>query len=86
MMVLDMFLKYKEIEAVSLLRDNNLIVGFCALIMLMAGSVYFSESSMHSSIGSEMVQFSKLSNADIDNIIAVKAKMQAARIQANLSI
>jgi len=31
----------------------------------------------------EMVQFSDLSNADIDLILAVKAEMQASRIQTN---
>ncbi len=35
---------------------------------------------------SEQVQFVNLTNADIDKILAVKAEMQAAKIQANLSL
>jgi hypothetical protein len=39
----------------------------------------------HLSAGSEQVQFINLTNADIDKILAVKAEMQEAKIQANLS-
>ncbi len=80
-----MLMKSIEIEAMNLLHDKW-VVGIFTFFLIMAGTAYFSQNTMRSSMSTDLVQFSMLSNSDIDNIIAIKAKMQAARIQANLSL
>ena len=85
MMVVDMLARSKGVEVMSLFHDKWAI-GIFASLTLLASMAYFTQGNVQSSIATDLVQFSKLSNADIDNIIAIKAKMQAARIQANLSL
>ena len=84
-MVVDMLVRPKGVDVMFLFHDK-LVIGIFSSLMLLATAVYFGQNSVQSSMASDLVQFSKLSNADIDNIIAIKAKMQAARIQANLSL
>jgi len=84
-MVVDMLVRPKGVEVMSLFYDKW-AMGILASLMLLATTAYLGQNSVQSSIASDLVQFSKLSNADIDNIIAIKAKMQTARIQANLGL
>ena len=84
-MVVDMLARPKGVEVMSLFHDEW-TMGIIASLMLLATTAYLGQNSVQSSIASDLVQFSKLSNADIDNIIAIKAKMQTARIQANLGL
>ena len=84
-MVVDMLAKPKGVEVMSIFHDKWAMSTFASL-MLLAMTAYIGQSSVQSSIATDLVQFSKLSNADIDNIIAIKAKMQTARIQSNLSL
>ncbi len=84
-MVVDMLVRPKGVDVMFLFHDK-LVIGIFSSLMLLAATAYFGQNSVQSSMASDLVQFSKLSNADIDNIIAIKAKMQAARIQANLSL
>jgi len=84
-MVVDMLAMPKGVEVMSIFHDKWAVSIFASL-MLLAMTAYLGQNNVQSSIASDLVQFSKLSNSDIDNIIAIKAKMQAARIQANLSL
>jgi len=84
-MVVNMLARPKGVEVMSIFHDKW-AMGIFASLMLLATTAYLGQNSVQSSIASDLVQFSKLSNADIDNIIAIKAKMQTARIQANLSL
>ena len=84
-MVVNMLARPKGVEVMSLFYDKW-AMGILASLMLLATTAYLGQNSVQSSIASDLVQFSKLSNADIDNIIAIKAKMQTARIQANLGL
>ncbi len=80
-----MLARSKGDEVMSLMHDKWAI-GIFASLTLLASVAVFTQGNAQSSIAIDLVQFSKLSNADIDNIIAIKAKMQDARIQANLSL
>jgi hypothetical protein len=44
--------------------------------LLTGGSIFFSNNN---ATGSEVIQFSDLSNADVDVILAVKARMRDAK-------
>ena len=68
----------------NLLQEKKWLINVIAVITLTVGSVYAIYYAQQLN-DSEKVTFLNLSNADIDNILAVKAKMQAARIQASLS-
>ena len=68
----------------NLLQEKKWLFNILAVITLTVGSVYAAHYTPQPS-DSEKVTFLNLSNADIDNILAVKAKMQAARIQSSLS-
>ena len=61
---------------------KNWFFSIFAVVMLTAGSGYLFTSDNYS-MGSETVQFSRLTDADIDTILAVKAEMYAAKIQSN---
>jgi hypothetical protein len=66
------------------LHEKKWLINIFAVITLTVGSVYAAYYAPQLA-DSEKAPFLNLSNADIDNILAVKAKMQAARIQASLS-
>ena len=68
----------------NLLHEKKWLINSFAVITLTVGSVYAAYYAPQLA-DSEKSSFLNLSNADIDNILAVKAKMQAARIQASLS-
>lgn len=68
----------------NLLHEKKWLINIFAVIALTVGAIYSAYYTPQLS-GSEKTSFLNLSNADIDNILAVKAKMQAARIQASLS-
>ena len=57
------------------------LLSMVAVVVLAAGSAAF--YSMQAANDSEMVRFTDLSDADIDMIMAVKAEMQLAKIEAN---
>jgi len=57
------------------------LLSMVAVVALAAGSAVF--YSLQNANDSEMVRFIDLSDADIDMIMAVKAEMQLAKIEAN---
>ena len=57
------------------------LLSIIAVVTLAAGSAAF-YSTQHAN-DSEMVRFTDLSDADIDMIMAVKAEMQLAKIEAD---
>jgi len=65
--------------------DINLLFSFFTVAALTVGSTVFVHQATRS-IDAEKFQFSSLSSTDIDTILAVKAKMQSARIQASSSL
>ena len=68
----------------NLLLGKKWLFNILTVITLTVGSVYAVYYAPQLS-DSEKVSFLNLSNADIDSILAVKSKMQAARIQRSLS-
>ena len=60
---------------------KNWLLSIFAVVTLFVGSGAYYSSQYASD--SEMVRFTDLSDADIDMIIAVKAEMQLAKIEAN---
>jgi hypothetical protein len=63
--------------------DNNkswLLSIFATVALFTSGSIYFSNDNVTES---EMIQFSDLSDADVDAILAVKARMHDAKDQSN---
>lgn len=65
--------------------QKNQLLNLFAVVSLTVAMGYFVINNNYSA-KSEQVQFFNLTNADIDKILAVKAKMQAAKIQASLSL
>ena len=53
---------------------------FATVALFTSGSIYFSNDNV---TVSEMIQFSDLSDADVDVILAVKARMHDAKEQSN---
>lgn len=53
---------------------------FATVALFTSGSIYFSNDNVSVS---EMIQFSDLSDADVDVILAVKARMHNAKDQSN---
>jgi len=68
----------------NLFQNKNELLNLFAIVSLTLAMSYLVISSNFSA-ESEQVQFVNLTNADIDKILAVKAEMQAAKIQANLT-
>ena len=67
----------------SVYQNKSWFINFFAIAVLTAGAAYYIiENNL--SAKSEQVAFVNLTNADIDKILAVKAEMQNAKIQANL--
>lgn len=63
-----------------LLQFKDWVIGIFAVIVLVVSAGYF-YSSVNSFYQQEQVQFSKLTDEDIDGILAVKAEMYAASIE-----
>ena len=68
----------------NLCHDKQFLINLTAIAGLSFITALFIMNH-HLSAGSEQVQFVNLTNSDIDKILAVKAQMQEAKIQANLS-
>ena len=64
----------------NLSQNTSWFLGIVAFVALFTGSSMLVNND--SSDQQSMIPFSDLSNADIDRIIAVKAKMQVAEIQS----
>ncbi len=64
------------------LQNNKswLLSIFATVALFTSGSAFFSNDN---AVASEVIEFSQLSNSDIDLIYAVKSEMQAAKIQTN---
>jgi len=70
----------------NIFQDKNGLFNLFAIVSLTIAMGYFVVISNNISAESEPVQFVNLTNADIDKILAVKAEMQEAKIQANFSL
>ena len=70
----------------NLLQNKNPLLNLFAIVSFTVTTGYLVVGNNYSAAGSEPVQFINLTNADIEKILAVKAEMQAAKIQASLSI
>jgi hypothetical protein len=68
----------------TILQEKKWLINIFAVVTLAVVSIFATYYTPQLT-NSEKTPFLNLSNADIDNILAVKAKMQAARIQASLS-
>ena len=66
----------------TLLPNRNWVLGVFAVVSLLAGADYLLMLNNESN-EPQPVQFSQLTDADIDLILAVKEEMYAAKIQAN---
>ena len=62
-------------------QNRSWFLGIFAFVALFAGSSLFLTNELGDQPGA--IQFSGLTDADIDMIMSVKAKMQAAKIQAD---
>jgi len=62
-------------------QNKSWFLGIFAFVALFAGSSMLLTDTQGDQ--STMIQFSDLSDSDIDNIIAVKAEMHAAKVQSN---
>jgi len=65
----------------SLNQNKGWFLGIVAFVALFTGSSFFIADAADSQSG--MMQFSDLSDSDIDAILAVKAEMDLAKIQTN---
>ncbi len=63
----------------TLQNNKSWLLGIFASVMLITGGSYFYSDA--NAADASMIQFADLSNADIDLILSVKAKMNAAAIQ-----
>ena len=70
----------------NLLQNKNPLLNLFAIVSFTVTTAYLVVGNNYSATGSEPVQFINLTNADIEKILAVKTEMQAAKIQASLSI
>ncbi len=62
-------------------NNKSWLFSICATVALFtSGSIYFSNDNV---TVSEMIQFSDLSDADVDVILGVKARMHDAKEQSN---
>jgi hypothetical protein len=62
-------------------QNKGWFLGIFVFVALFTGSSFFIADAADDQTG--MMQFSDLTDSDIDAILAVKAEMQAAKIQAN---
>jgi len=68
-------------ETMNLSQNTSWFLGIIAFVALFTGSSMMLTNDLGDQPG--MSQFSALSDADIDTILAVKAEMQIAKIQSN---
>jgi len=64
-----------------LLSHKNRVFSVFTVILLVAGALYFYTDTLMSE-SAEMVSFTDLSDADIDQILKVKSAMYAASIES----
>ena len=65
------------------LQDKNTVLNLAMAVGIsVISALYIINHNL--SAASEPVQFVNLTNSDIDTILAVKAEMQEAKIQANM--
>ena len=62
-------------------QNKGWFLGIFVFVALFTGSSFFIADAADDQTG--MMKFSDLSDSDIDAILAVKAEMQSAKIQAN---
>ena len=62
-------------------QNKGWFLGIFVFVALFTGSSFFIADAADEQ--TDMMQFSDLSDSDIDAILAVKAEMQSAKIQAN---
>lgn len=65
----------------NLSQNTSWFLGIFAFVALFTGSSMLYTNDLGDQPG--MIQFSDLTDADIDTILAVKAEMQTAKIQSN---
>lgn len=66
----------------NLYNDNlSWFLSICAFVALFAGGSFLFDNN--TSLQKELIQFSDLSDADVDVILAVKARMHDAKDQTN---
>jgi len=65
----------------SLNQNKGWFFGIVAFVALFTGSSFFIADAADDQTG--MMQFSNLSDSDIDAIVAVKAEMDSAKIKTN---
>lgn len=71
------------VRTMNFLHDKDTLLNLTAAVGLtVVSALYITNHNL--SAGSEPVPFVSLTNSDIDTILAVKAEMQDAKIQANL--
>ena len=64
-----------------LFQNKSWFLGICAFVALFTGSSMLYTNNLGDQPG--MIQFSDLSDSDIDAILAVKAEMLAAKVRTN---
>ena len=65
----------------NLFQNKGWFLGIFTFVALFTGSTMLFSSELNDQPG--MIQFSDLSDSDVEMILAVKAEMRAAKIQAN---
>ncbi len=65
----------------NLFHNTGWFLGIFAFVALFTGSSMLFTNNLNDQPG--MIQFSDLTDSDIDLILAVKAEMQASKIQSN---
>ncbi len=77
----EFFKRFLRGRKMSLFRNTGWFIGIFAFVALFTGSSMMIAGDRGDQPG--MIQFSDLTDSDIDMILAVKAEMQAAKIQSN---
>jgi len=76
----DDYFEFDGARTMNLSHNTSWFVGIFAFVALFTGSSMLSSDFSNQR---SMNQFSDLTDSDIDMILAVKAEMQAAKIQSN---
>ncbi len=77
----EFFKRFLRGRKMNLFRNTGWFIGIFAFVALFTGSSMMIAGDRGDQPG--MIQFSDLTDSDIDMILAVKAEMQAAKIQSN---
>lgn len=77
----ELFECFYGVEKMNSFRNTGWFIGIFAFVALFTGSSMIIAGNQGDQPG--MIQFSDLTDSDIDIILAVKAEMQAAKIQSN---